>query len=261
MPTIKVGTSGWSYDHWDGTFYPEGVSAGERLTYYATRLPAVEIDGTFYRLPSEDTVAHWRDEVPPGFAFAAKGSRFVTHFRRLEGARDQARGFVERLSGLGEKLAVVLWQLPPGLSLDAALLDRFLGALPPDVRYAVEFRDASWLVEPVFDVLRRHGCAHVHVSSDAMPEDRTVTADFVYVRFHGTASYHGAYQEPALRPWCEFLERQVAEGRDGYAFFNNDAEGHAPRDAERLTGMLGEAAYRLPEVPAAASTVAAPRAG
>jgi uncharacterized protein YecE (DUF72 family) len=254
MATIKVGTSGWSYDHWDGVFYPEKLPAGQRLPYYSSRLSAVEIDATFYRLPSEDAVRHWRDEVPEGFAFAAKGSRFVTHFRRLAGAGEQARAFVDRLSLLGNKLEVVLWQLPPGLGLDTGLLDRFLAELPDGVRYAVEFRDPSWLVEETFSVLRAHGCAHVHVSSDAMPENLTVTSDFVYVRFHGTVTYHGAYVAPALEPWLGFLDEQVALGRDGYAFFNNDAEGHAPRDAERLVGMLGPAAYRLPASQAAPSS-------
>jgi uncharacterized protein YecE (DUF72 family) len=139
-----------------------------------------------------------------------------------------------------------LWQLPPGLGLDTGLLDRFLAELPDCVRHAVEFRHPSWLVEETFSVLRAHGCAHVHVSSDAMPENLTVTSDFVYVRFHGTATYHGAYVAPALEPWLKFLSEQVALGRDGYAFFNNDAEGHAPRDAARLVRMLGSAAYRLP---------------
>jgi uncharacterized protein YecE (DUF72 family) len=245
MPTIKVGTSGWSYDHWDGVFYPERLPPRDRLSYYAGRLPAVEVDATFYRLPGESVVRHWRDVVPEGFAFAAKGSRFVTHFRRLEGVQDEARSFVERVMLLGDRLEVVLWQLPPNLQLDPGLLDRFLSDLPAGVRYAVEFRDPSWLVEDAFDVLRTHGCAHVHVSSDAMPESLAVTADFVYVRFHGTASYHGAYVEPVLEPWRRFLLEQVSLGRDGYAFFNNDAEGHAPLDAERLSAMLGESAYRL----------------
>lgn len=246
MARVKVGTSGWSYDHWADRFYPQALPAGDRLPFYATRLPTVEIDATFYRTPSEKAVLHWRDEVPEGFAFAAKGSRFVTHYRRLEGVADMARRFVDRVSLLGPKLEVVLWQLPPTLARDDRLLDRFLADLPAGPRYAVEFRHPSWLVPGAFDVLRAHDCAHVHVSSDAMPANRTVTADFVYVRFHGTAAYHGAYVEPALEPWRAFLAEQVAAGLDGYAYFNNDAEAHAPADALRLTAMLGEAAYRLP---------------
>lgn len=242
---IAVGTSGWSYDHWDGVFYPEGLAPGRRLAHYGTRLPTVEIDSTFYGLPSEVAVRRWRSEVPDGFVFAVKGSRFVTHFRRLGDVEEPVAAFVERLSLLGDALEVVLWQLPPGLVRDLGLLDRFCAMLPPTVRHAIEFRHPSWLAPETFDVLRAHGCASVHVSSDAMPGDLTVTSDFVYVRFHDTASYHGAYLEPMLEPWAAFLRAQAAAGHDGYAYFNNDAEGHAPRDALRLIDMLGDAAYRI----------------
>ena len=241
---MRVGTSGWSYGHWEGPFYPAKLPDRQRLAFYASRFPTVEIDATFYRLPSEQAVRHWRDEVPKDFAFAVKGSRFVTHFRRLQKADDSVRTFMERLSPLGDKLAVVLWQLPPNLERDEGLLDRFLERLPAGVRYAVEFRNRSWLVPEAFEVLRAHNCAHVQVSSDIMPENLTVTADFVYVRFHGTDTYHGAYKEPALEPWRRFLCQQASKGRDGYAYFNNDFEAHAPADARRLTAMLGDAAVR-----------------
>jgi uncharacterized protein YecE (DUF72 family) len=236
---IRVGTSGWSYDHWAGVFYPDHLPGARRLEYYASRFDTVEIDNTFYRLPTEHAVAAWRDTVPDGFAFAVKGSRLITHFRRLGDVDAALAEFLGRMSGLREKLAVVLWQLPPNLRADPALLDRFLGRLPDGgLRHAVEFRHASWLAEETFAVLRRHGAAHVHVSSDAMPENHTPTADFVYVRFHGTATYHGKYERPALEPWAEFLRLQADEGRDCYVYFNNDAEGHAPRDAARLLEML-----------------------
>jgi uncharacterized protein YecE (DUF72 family) len=128
---------------------------------------------------------------------------------------------------------------------DAELLDRFLGELPKGhVRHAVEFRDRSWLNDECFAVLRAHNAAHVSVSSDSMPENRTVTADFVYIRFHGTKTYHGAYEVPQLEPWAEFLHEQKRHGRGGYVYFNNDAEGHAPKDAARLTAMLGRDAER-----------------
>jgi len=241
---IHVGTSGWAYAHWDPSFYPEHTPADRRLTAYAERLPTVEIDATFYRLPSERAVTAWRDEVPAGFVFAVKGSRFITHFRRLTDTDEAVAAFADRLSLLGDKLEVMLWQLPPDLKAAPALLDRFLASLPAGVRHAVEFRHASWLTPETFDVLRAHGAAHVHISSDEMPVDLTPTADFVYVRFHGTAEYHGAYTHPALEPWAAFLHDQAASGRDGYVYFNNDFEGHAPRDAARLIGMLGDDACR-----------------
>ena len=237
---IRIGTSGWSYDHWRGVFYPEGLPAAQRLEYYASKFRTVEIDATFYRLPSEQAVRAWREAVPDGFAFAVKGSRFITHVRRLADAGEASATFLRRMSLLGDALEVVLWQLPPTLHLDAALLDGFLDGLPGGrVRHAVEFRHESWLTEEAFDVLRKNGAAHVSVSSDAMPENLTATADFVYVRLHGTETYHGAYERPALGPWAQFLSEQLSVGRDVYAYFNNDFEGHAPRDATQLIDMLG----------------------
>jgi len=244
---IRVGTSGWSYDHWAGVFYPDRLPAARRLEFYGSRFDTVEIDATFYRLPSEHAVASWRDTVPDGFVFAVKGSRLITHFRRLADVDDALATFLDRMSVLGDKLGVVLWQLPPDLTADTALLARFLERLPAGrVRHAVEFRHESWLAEETFAVLREYGAAHVHVSSDAMPECLTPTADFVYARFHGTSGYHGAYDHPALEPWAGFLREQSDRGRDCYAYFNNDAEGHAPADAARLVDILGAGAATDP---------------
>lgn len=236
---IRVGTSGWSYRHWAGVFYPERLAAAGWLGFYGSRFDTVEIDATFYRLPSERAVSSWRDGVPDGFAFAVKGSRLITHSRRLVDVDEARSAFLARVAGLGEKLAVVLWQLPPDLRVDTARLARFLDGLPAGrVRHAVEFRNASWLVGETFDVLREHAAAQVHVSSDAMPRDLTPTADLVYVRFHGTVSGSGAYDRASLEPWAGFLREQAETGRDCYAYFNNDAEGRAPEDAARLVGML-----------------------
>ena len=246
MAGVRVGTSGWSYDHWDGPFYPDTVKAADRLRFYATRFPTVEIDATFYRLPTENAVRGWRDAVPKGFAFAVKGSRYITHFRRLRDAADAVDAFTDRLSLLGDALHVVLWQLQPTMRCDTAALDAFLTLAGTKVRHAVEFRHESWLVPQTFKVLRAHGAAQVHVSSDEMPADLTPTADFVYVRFHDTSSYHGGYLEPALAPWAAFLREQAAAGRDGYAYFNNDAGAHAPADATRLIAMLGDTAVPQP---------------
>ena len=238
---IHVGTSGWSYDHWSGVFYPPHLPAKERLAFYSSCFSTVEIDATFYRLPSEAAVRHWRESVPADFRFAVKGSRFITHYRRLSGVNDALATFMRRVSLLGDKLAVVLWQLPPTMQCDLGVLERFLTQLPTGpARHAIEFRHDSWLAEQTFELLGRHGVAQVHVSGDQMRTELTPTADFVYTRLHGTAAYHGAYERPALEPWARFLREQLGEGRDCYAYFNNDAEGHAPADAKRLIEMLGE---------------------
>jgi uncharacterized protein YecE (DUF72 family) len=243
--SIRIGTSGWSYDHWAGNFYPDDVASAKRLPYYATHFTTVEINTTFYHLPTEHAVQTWHDEVPPGFAFSAKGSRFITHFRKLSDAKESVALFLAHLAPLAEKLEVVLWQLPPDLPANPELLDGFLGELPSGaLRHAVEFRDRSWLAEETFAVLRKHNAAHVQVSSDQMPENLTVTADFVYIRMHGTLTYHGAYEMPQLEPWADFLHDQKLHGRGGYVYFNNDAAGHAPKDAARLIATLGADALK-----------------
>ncbi|MCE5202850.1 MAG: DUF72 domain-containing protein [Actinomycetia bacterium] len=242
---VKIGTCGWSYDHWRGVFYPPQVRTSERLAYYATRFECVEIDSTFYGLPREQTLSRWPDSVGEDFSFAAKGSRSITHTRALKGTRDLVATFMDRLGGLGSALKVVLWQLPPSLPCDIALLDRFLSELPAaPPHHAVEFRDPSWLVPATFEVLRTHGATHVNVSSDLMPPDLTVTSKVVYVRFHGTARFDGAYPAAALEPWARFIAEQYRAGRECYAFFNNDFAGHAPRDAMRLAEMLAARGVR-----------------
>lgn len=251
-PRLLVGTSGWSYDHWSGCFYPEHLPAADRLTFYAERFSTVEINATFYRLPSESTVSHWRDGVPTDFRFAVKGSRYITHIRRLADTDDAVARFLDRVGGLRDRLAVVLWQLPPTLQRDDDRLDAFLAPLAATpVRHAVEFRHESWFAEEVYALLRSHNAALVSASGDDLAPAFVPTADFVYARFHGTATYHGAYARPALEPWAAFLADQLAEGRDCYAYFNNDAEGHAPVDAQRLLGMVAEvdAALASPETP------------
>jgi uncharacterized protein YecE (DUF72 family) len=239
---VKVGTSGWSYGHWEGLFYPAELRPSERLAFYARRFETVEVNATFYNLPSESAVRGWRDATPEGFSFSVKGSRLVTHYRRLQQVDEALAVFYERIALLGEKLEAVLWQLPPSLGADPGLLAHFLGLLPAGrPRTAVEFRDESWLDERTFAVLRERNVACVHVSSDAMPVNLTVTADFVYVRFHGLAALDGRYEREALEPWAEFLRAQSGLGRDCYVYFNNDFGGHAVRDALRLRDMLGQA--------------------
>jgi len=245
--SIRVGTSGWSYDHWDSEFYPKGVSQAKRLGYYATRFPTVEINASFYRLPTEGAVRGWHDTAPNHFRFAVKGSRLITHYHRLTDVDDLVATFMERVSALKTYLDVVLWQLPPTLERDDDLLDAFLRTLPrSNVRHAIEFRNTSWLAEDVFGILRSHRAANVHISSSDMPKNLTVTTDFVYVRLHGLEGYQHDYSRGQLRPWAEFLREQHRQGRNGYVYFNNDARARAPRNALTLMEMLGDAAFPWP---------------
>ena len=242
---ILIGTSGWSYRHWSGgVFYPQGLNSGEWLQYYVGRFPTVEINATFYRLPRAEMVRRWRELAPPGFVFSAKGSRLITHAHRLKDCEGPLKTFMERMGGLGGTLSVVLWQLPPGMRLDdenLARLDAFLGLLPGGVRHAVEFRHPSWLSGEAFSVLRDHGAAQVAVSSSRMPRDLTVTADFSYVRMHGlSGGYAHRYTRRGLASWADFLSGLDKDGKDAYVYFNNDAEGQAPKNARELIGMLAE---------------------
>jgi len=235
---VWIGTSGWHYGHWRGVFYPPGLPPRSWLAYYAARFDAVELNNTFYQLPPASHFDAWRAQVPPGFLFAVKLSRYVTHLKRLLEPREALRNFERRVRRLGPHLGPVLVQLPPRFRADAARLDRFLGVAPRSLRFAVEFRDPSWLSEEVFRVLRRHGAALcVH---DLLPDHPfEVTADFVYLRFHGTeGAYAGGYSPQKLAAVARRLAEVWRARRAAHAYFNNDVGGFAVRDAAALRRHL-----------------------
>lgn len=243
MGRILVGTSGWQYDHWRGVLYPEGLPQRSWLARYAQRFATVELNATFYRLATPAACERWREATPAGFAFAAKGSRFITHVKRLGDPARPLRRFFRPLERLGPKLRVVLWQLPPGMRPDLPRLERFLRRLPEGVRHAFEFRHPAWYTEAVCDLLDRHGAAFCEHDLVDRPPPR-VTGGFRYLRFHGTsAGYAGLYGERRLRPWAEGLRRWRRRG-DAFAYFNNDLGGCAVRDALTLAALLGAAPSR-----------------
>ena len=238
MERLYIGTSGWVYKGWAGAFYPEGMRPAEQLPFYARHFPTVEINATFYRLPTENMVRGWHDKAPGGFIYAVKGSRFITQMKKLKVERDSIQVFFDRIEPLAEHLGPILWQLPPVLHKDVPRLDGFLKQLPREFRYAVEFRHPSWMDEAVFDTLREHDCAHVSVSSLRMPMDLTTTTDFVYIRFHGLE--HGAahdYTRSELEPWAEHCRAALDQGRSVYAYFNNDWNCRAPENARTMREM------------------------
>lgn len=237
-----IGTSGWSYKSWEGTFYPSGLPKTRHFEFYATQFPTVEINLTFYRLPTLKMVQGWLDKTPAGFLYAIKGSRFITHMKKLLNVEDALHEFFRCLEPLRRKVGVVLWQLPPFLSKDVARLERFLKALPKSYEYAVEFRHGSWLSPEVFALLRHHRAAHVSVSARGMPMELTVTSDLVYVRFHGLSG--GAahdYTAAELQPWAAHVRKQVKEGRCAFVYFNNDVNARAPGNARAFMEMAGVA--------------------
>jgi len=223
MEELFVGTSGWVYKGWAESFYPAGLPAKEQFAFYSTQFRTVEINNTFYRLPTEKAVRTWRERAPEGFIYAVKGSRFITHMKKLNVEPKSIAIFFERVTPLEERLGPILWQLPPHLHKNAALLEKFLRQLPRDFRYAMEFRHPSWMDEEVFALLRRFHVAHVSLSSKAMPMNLSVTSDFIYLRFHGLEG--GAahdYTTAELKPWAHHCRWALQEKLGVYAYFNND---------------------------------------
>jgi uncharacterized protein YecE (DUF72 family) len=234
MGGVLVGTSGWVYSDWAGRLYRD-VPRSRWLQRYAEVFATVEVNATFYRLPTVRAVSSWRTQVPPHFRFVVKGSRYLTHMKRLTDRGDGVRRFFERLEPLGECLDTVLWQLPPNMHVDAERLDAFLAALPTSTRHAVEFRHVSWQRADVYELLDRRGVLTVAVSGPQLPEDHTVTGGAAYVRFHGLRpGYAYDYTDGDLRPWAKWLRMQS----DGHAFFNNDGRGHAVKNAIRFRELL-----------------------
>lgn len=235
MQRIRIGCSGWVYDHWRGGFYPQGLPARERLAYYAGRFDTAEINGSFYRLPSETSVAAWAAGVPPGFLFAWKASRYITHNKKLRDVGDSLALVFGRMAPLGPHLGPALFQLPPQLRLDRERLAAFLGLLPNDRRCVVEFRHPSWYEPAVLALLRDHGVALCVSDHADAPSPFEATAGFLYVRGHGPGGrYHGRYPERTLVEWAG---RIAAFRGDAYVYFDNDIGGAAPRDAERLIAL------------------------
>ena len=244
---IHLGTSGYVYPHWREVLYPKGLPACDWLSQYASVFSTVELNATFYRLPTENAARCWREGTPKGFRFAAKGSRFLTHMKRLTETGVGLERFYAPLRALGEKLSVVLWQLPAQMSHpNLERLDAFLAAQPTGLRQVFEFRHPNWYVEEVAAVLDRHGCAFCeHDLVDLRPP--RVTGGFRYLRFHGRLGYRGLYGRRRLQPWAEDLSAWRDGGRDAYVYFNNDLEGHAVHDALELADLLGAALPSLLE--------------
>lgn len=236
---IRVGCSGWQYPHWRGDFYPAELPQSRWFGHYATRFDTVEINNSFYRLPAPETFARWREQAPPGFLYAVKASRFLTHMKKLKDPEDPLLRFFDAATKLGPCLGPVLYQLPPGWKVDRNRLEHFLRVLPSGHRHTIEFRDPSWYDAAVFELLARYEVALCLHDMQGSATAREVVGPFVYVRFHhGTASYGGRYPDDRLDAWADWLAERAATGLDVFAYFNNDTGGHAPRDATRLRDRI-----------------------
>ena len=242
---IRLGCSGWNYEHWrNGVFYPAGLPTSRWLSYYAERFETVELNSSFYRLPTRRSAEHWAAETPDSFIFTVKVSRYLTHVVRLRDTRAHLARLLERIQPLAQssKLGPLLWQLPPTFRRDDQRLATMLGELPVTLRHAIEFRHPSWLEPPVLELLREHRVALVVGDRPNAPETRQPepTADFAYVRFHyGSAGRQGNYSQRELEDWAATIKSWAAD-RDVYGYFNNDWSGFAPKNAKVLNRLLDE---------------------
>ncbi len=236
---IHIGTSGWHYDHWYRAFYPEGLPKESFLSHYGEHFKTVEINNSFYRLPGKKTLETWRKTVPAGFVFAVKGSRYITHMKKLKDAEDALSALLERIRVLGEKLGPVLFQLPPRWTFNPRRLESFLERLPAEGRFAFEFRDPSWHDRAACELLKNHNAAFCIYDLAGRQSPREVTADFVYVRLHGPGdAYRGKYGASALSGWAGAFATWTAQGKEIFCYFDNDEAGYAVENALSLQAMV-----------------------
>ncbi len=232
-PRYWVGTSGYNYNEWKGSFYPEKISSKKMLPYYADRLPTVEINYTFYRMPTERLLQGWGDVTPAGFRFTLKAPRRITHDARLRECEDLTRAFCDAAGTLGEKLAVLLFQLPPSFKKDLAVLDSFLATLPPAARVAFEFRHASWHDAEVFDRLTSARVALCVADSERMTTPLEITAPYGYFRLRDQG-----YGQADIEHWAKSIKARADMCTDVFVYFKHEDEGKGPEFARLLTDAL-----------------------
>lgn len=236
---IYIGTSGFSYNHWEEMFYPKDIKKSDWLWYYSQHFDTVEINSSFYRLPNVNSLQKWFDETPDDFIFSLKGSRYITHTKKLFSLENSLKIFFEKAKILGNKLPVILWQFPPNFKSNPKRLEEFLKNLQKyNYRYAFEFRHESWFNAQIYGILRYYNTALVVSSSPDFPKAEIMTADFIYIRFHGSRDlYTSEYSKKELVKWANKI-KSWSESADIYAYFNNDECGFAIKNALEIKNLL-----------------------
>lgn len=237
---IYIGTSGWSYKHWRGTFYPEKIKIKDHFPYYIQHFNTVEINNTFYGIPAEETFINWKEKVPDDFLYVIKANRAITHLKKLHDPLETVLPFLDRIQLLGKKLGPVLFQLPPFMKSNNALLDAFLRTLPNNYRYVFEFRNPDWYQEEIFELLKKYNCAFCIYELAGHLSPLEITADFVYLRLHGPGNkYQGSYPEETLQDWANQCLKWL-DSKDVFVYFDNDEKGYAVFNALRLQELVRE---------------------
>lgn len=235
MQKIHIGTSGFYYNHWIGKCYPEAISKRDFLPFFAQHFKTVEINSTFYHLPKHTTIEHWLEVTPDDFIFTLKANRNITHRKKLDAVLDETVTFIHLIKPLKSKLGVILFQLPPYLKLDIKLLNLFISQLPKGYRYAIEFRDESWMDDVVYELMALNGIALCVNDFTQKQTPWIATAPFVYIRMHGPLGrYRGKYDGQQIGALGERIKSFVKEGKEVFCYFNNDMEGFAWQNAQEL---------------------------
>lgn len=239
MTKIYIGTSGFSYAHWEkGIFYPLDLPKTKQLEYYSQHFQTVELNNPFYHLPLAKTFQSWEQRTPQDFIFAVKASRYISHIKKLKGCRQPWQLFISRAEKLKEKLGPILFQLPPGWQVNAKRLEAFLKILPKKYQYSFEFRHQSWFCQEVYQLLKKYNIALCLADSNQWPYQEEITANFIYLRLHGSHSlYSSRYTNQELKKWAAKIKKWL-KNRDVYVYFNNDANGYAVKNAQTLKKMF-----------------------
>jgi uncharacterized protein YecE (DUF72 family) len=237
---IRIGTSGFHYKHWKGPFYPEKMPSSAMLNFYVQHFDTLELNNSFYRLPTVSAFACWRDATPENFVFAVKASRFITHNKKLKDPENAVDNLLPRAAHLGTKLGPVLFQLPPKWRVNPERLRNLLLILSPEIRYAFEFRELSWITPEIDSTLREFNAAFCIYELAGYQSPLSVTADFTYVRLHGpeAGKYQGSYSERQLSHWARQIESWAKQLQAVYFYFDNDQAGYAAANALRLREMI-----------------------
>ncbi|MBW4500015.1 MAG: DUF72 domain-containing protein [Scytonema hyalinum WJT4-NPBG1] len=240
MGKLQIGTSGWVYKHWMGIFYPLHLPSNQQLSFYAQNFSTVEINFSFYRLPERSVFESWREQTPSGFLFAVKGSRYLTHMKKLKDPQEPLSRLMERVEGLQEKLGPILFQFPHTWHLNLERLQSFLELLQTygEQRFTFEFRHSSWLIPQVYKLLENAGVALCLPVSPTVPLDVRLTAPWTYIRMH-TGQYGVGYSDEELSIWANRIRLFLQQEADVYIYFNNDPDGYAIHDAQHLCRLLG----------------------
>lgn len=236
--SIRIGTSGWTYKHWQEVFYPVELPQSKWLEYYTDHFETVELNASFYRLPNPKTFENWKTRTPDNFLWSVKASKYITHTRRLKDPEEPLKRLYDAAAGLGEKLGVILMQLPPNLVFEETLFRDFCASLNTDIRHALEIRHDSWLNDNAYDMLNEFNMALcISDTAGRYPYAEEITADFAYVRLHGSQKlYASGYREDELQAWAKKIKSWK---RDTFIYFDNDFEGYAVKDAKSLKKILG----------------------